>query len=332
VEHVIKDIDQVAEHIIRLSKTVEENGRILYHDAMKMVSGLEEEQKQAFQAAFQWLAAGMRSIFIQDANSLIIKPDNMLTILNHLKYRFPSVHRITSYARSHTIARIADEHLIAMRSAGLNRIHIGLESGCDEVLRRVKKGVDKKTHIKAGQKVKRAGMELSEYVMPGLGGKELSRDHAVHTADALNQINPDFIRIRTLAIPNHLPLYHACVTKRFQKLTDLQMVKELRLFLDNLTGITSQIKSDHILNLFGDIDGRLPEDKPAMLTIIDSFLELPEKEQMQFQIGRRLGVLNHLSDLKHSRRVAKVKDFCKANGITPANVDKVLEEFMKRFI
>jgi histone acetyltransferase (RNA polymerase elongator complex component) len=70
----------------------------------------------------------------------------------------------------------------------------------------VRKGVDKRTQIKAGQKVKKAGMELSEYVMPGLGGKDLWRDHALETADALNRINPDFIRLRTLAIPGGIPL------------------------------------------------------------------------------------------------------------------------------
>jgi len=94
--------------------------------------------------------------------------------LNHLKNLFPWVKRITSYARSHTIARIKDDKLRAIREAGLNRIHIGLESGSDQVLKMTKKGVTKQTHIKAGLKVIKAGMELSEYVMPGLGGKQLS--------------------------------------------------------------------------------------------------------------------------------------------------------------
>jgi len=148
----------------------------------------------------------MHAIFLQDANSLIVKPDQLIRILRHLRSRFPWVDRITSYARSHTIARISDGNLRQMREAGLNRIHIGLESGSDAVLDRVRKGVDKRTQIKAGQKVKKAGMELSEYVMPGLGGKALSRDHALETADALNRINPDFIRLRTLALPGGIPL------------------------------------------------------------------------------------------------------------------------------
>jgi hypothetical protein len=332
VDHVIRDIDQIAVHLNRLKALGDKEGRILYQQALTLAQGLDENQQGAFQAAFQWLAGGMRSIFIQDANSLIIKPENMLAILNHLKYAFPWVERITSYARSHTLARISDENLSAMKKAGLNRIHIGLESGSDKVLAKVKKGVDKATHIKAGRKVKRAGMELSEYVMPGLGGRELSHDHAVQTADALNRINPDFIRIRTLAVPNQLPLYQEYAAGRFQKLSDLEMVHELRTFIDGLDGIASQVKSDHILNLFEEIDGRLPEDKPAMLAVIDAFLELPPERMYLFQVGRRLGVLNRLEDLHSPRRVAKVEEFCRANGITPENVEAVIEELMKRFI
>lgn len=332
VAHVIRDIDLVAEQLDRLKALSDKEGKILYQDALALAQGLDESRQGAFQAAFQWLAGGMRSIFIQDANSLIIKPENMLAILNHLKYAFPQATRITSYARSHTLARISDENLAAMRAAGLDRIHIGLESGSDKVLAMVKKGVDQATHIKAGQKVKRAGMELSEYVMPGLGGRELSHDHAVETAYALNQINPDFIRIRTLAIPNHLPLYREYADGRFQKLGDLEMVRELKTFISGLDGIKSQIKSDHILNLFEEIDGRLPEDKPAMLAVIDGFLNLPPTRQTLFQVGRRLGVLNRLSDLDSPRRTAKVEDFCRANGITSENVEAVIEEIMKRFI
>ena len=165
-----------------------------------------KDDLQALHAARNFVASGMQSIFLQDGNSLIIKPEEMVRILEHIKQAFPRVERITSSARSHTIARISDENLAKIARAGLNRIHIGMESGSDAVLKKIRKGTDKKTQVLAGQKVKRAGMELSEYYMPGLGGKSLSEDNAVETADALNQINPDFIRIRTLALPDGTPL------------------------------------------------------------------------------------------------------------------------------
>lgn len=89
-------------------------------------------------AAYQFAAGGMQSIFLQYGNSLVLKPDDLITILQHLQQSFHTVRRITSYARSHTIARIKDEKLAAMREAGLNRIHIGMESGADVVLESIK--------------------------------------------------------------------------------------------------------------------------------------------------------------------------------------------------
>ncbi len=128
-----------------------------------IVATLEPRDQQAFHAAFNWLAGGATSVFIQGANSLIIKPADLVDILTYLKARFPWVERIASYARAHTLARIEDDDLKAIGDAGLNRIHTGLESGSDNVLALVKKGATKEIQIKAGLKVKRAGIELSEY-------------------------------------------------------------------------------------------------------------------------------------------------------------------------
>ena len=274
----------------------------------------------------------MKSIFIQDANSLIIKPADLVEILKHLKKRFNQVQRITSYARSHTVARIKDEDLKAIKEAGLNRIHIGLESGSNQVLKMVKKGVTKETHIKAGIKIKKAGIELSEYVMPGLGGKKYSEIHALETADALNRINPDFIRLRTLAIPNGLGLYEDYLSGNFEKCNDVMMAKEILLFLEMLAGITSVIKSDHILNLFEEVQGVLPHDKEYMTGIIGKFLSMDSEQQCLYQVGRRLGIFSRLSDMDSPRRVARAEKTCRELNITPDNVDEVIDELMKRFI
>jgi len=293
---------------------------------------IEAWESQAFQAALNWFSSGMQSIFIQDANSLIIKPADMKEILSHLNKCFPWVKRITSYARSHTITRIKTADLKDFRKAGLNRIHIGLESGSDLVLKMVKKGITKETHIKAGLKVKAAGMELSEYIMPGLGGQEYSDIHALETADALNRINPDFIRLRTLAIPNGIKLFDDWQTGRFEKCTDAMMAKENLLLIENLDGITSVLKSDHILNLFENLAGTFPDDKEHMLTILRSFLDMEPWQQCLYQVGRRIGIFARLSDMQSPRRLAKADKFCRELGVTPDNVDDVIDEIMKRFI
>ena len=330
--HVKQDIDAVHRFIDMFKEIADDRGRITRMDIRKMFENIDPGDSQALQAALNWYAGGMRSIFIQDANSLIIKPAELIDILTHLKNRFPWVDRITSYARSHTIARISDDNLLAMGTAGLNRIHIGLESGSDQVLKITKKGVSKETHIKAGVKVKRAGIELSEYVMPGLGGQRFSEDHALETADALNRINPDFIRLRTLAIPNRVPLFDDFSEGRFKKCTDRMMVKEIMLFLESLNGIDSMIKSDHILNLFQEVEGKLPEEKDRILAPLRAFAGLGPDRQCFYQVGRRLGIFSRLSDMESSHRIAKVEKTCRQLGITPENVDDTVDELMKRFI
>ncbi len=332
VDHVKKDIDSVHRHIETLRQMAGESGRILRTEISNIVENVDPKESQAIHAAFNWFSSGMASVFIQDANSLIIKPSDLVEILVHLKKRFPWTERITSYARSHTIARIKDKDLKAIADAGLNRIHIGLESGSDQVLKMVKKGATKDTHIKAGLKVKNAGMELSEYVMPGLGGRKLSKIHAIETADALNQINPDFIRLRTLAIPNRVELFEDYAAGSFEKCTDLMMAKEILLFIEKLNGITSTIKSDHILNLFEDLEGMLPQDKERMMEILRSFLAMDPEHQCLYQVGRRVGIFSRLSDMESPHRLSKAEKICAENGITPENIDKIVDELMKRFI
>ncbi|MFO7838600.1 MAG: radical SAM protein [Desulfosalsimonadaceae bacterium] len=331
-EHIKKDIDTLHRHVQALQQMSDGAGRISREDIDAYNAGLSPQDRQAFMAALNWYAAGMESVFLQDANTLIIKPQDLIEILWYLKERFPWIVRITSYARSRTVARIDEADLKEIARAGLNRIHIGLESGSDDVLRMVRKGTDKASHIKAGQKVVSAGIELSEYIMPGLGGKAFSRSHALETADALNQINPDFIRIRTLAIPQSVPLYEDYRAGRFEKLTDYEAVRELRLLLENLQGISSRVRSDHILNLFQDFEGRLPDDKSYMLDKLDAFLRMPARQRMLYQVGRRMGLLNSLRDLEDDRLSGQVEQTCEQYGITPETADQVIDELMQRFI
>jgi hypothetical protein len=332
IDHVLTDIETIHRYVTCIRKHSGPTGRISRDAITSLSAEAGPGERMALNAALHWAASGMRSIFLQDANSLIIKPERLLTILGHLRDRFPWVERITSYARSHTIARISDTDLALMAATGLNRIHIGMESGSDKVLAMVGKGVDKATHILAGLKVKRAGMELSEYVMPGLGGRALSREHALETADALNRINPDFIRLRTLALPSHIELHRDISQGSFEKQNDREIVEEILLFLETLDGITSTLKSDHILNLLEDIEGTYPQDKQKMTSVARTFLGLPPEEQVLYQVGRRIGLFAGLCDLHDPARHAKAQETCARLGITSVNVDSIVDEMMKRFI
>ncbi|MFT5697492.1 MAG: hypothetical protein ACI8ZB_000340 [Desulforhopalus sp.] len=332
VDHVIRDIDAIRFYVGVIEGARAAGETLSRRELMKLSPSEGKVDLTALHAASNFVANGMKSIFIQDGNSLIIKPEDIIYILRHLKDAFPLIERITSYARSQTISKISDENLAQMADAGLNRIHIGMESGSDKVLKIVKKGTDKATHILAGQKVKKAGIQLSEYVMPGLGGKSLSRENALETADALNQINPDFIRLRTLALPTGAPLAEQYHSGAFDKLGEVETAQELLTLLENLDGITSTIRSDHVLNLFSEIDGKLPGAKEKMMQPLRDFLHLPPYEQMLFCIGRRTHRIASLSSLNNPAQRNNAIDMCERLGATVENFDEVIDSLMQRFI
>ena len=326
VAEVLKDIDLIRGHVEQM------RGDNAGAAGAPVLEDGDWRGQMAVQAARHWLHHGCRSVFLQDSNSLIVSPDDLVTILHHLRSAFPEIERITSYARSQTVARISDHDLGRLAAAGLNRLHIGLESGSDQVLARVRKGADKATHIQAGCKVKQAGIELSEYVMPGLGGRELSREHALESADALNQIDPDFIRLRTLTVPDNIELARDRDLGLFTPMGDREIAGELLLFVRSLDGIASQVKSDHILNLFEEIDGRLPGDRERMARVIERFLAMAPAEQVLYQIGRRTGVFRRLDDIHEPVRRRHAQQYVDRFGATPANVDAICETLKQRFI
>ena len=175
------------------------------------------------------------------------------------------------------------------------------------------KGVTAADHIKGGKNIVASGISLSEYVLLGLGGKAMSHEHAIESARVLNQINPDFIRIRTLTLKKHMPMYEDVVTGKFVLLTDEELAQEERLLIENLE-CTSNFVSDHATNLFQEFEGKLPECKTQFLATIDRFLSLSPEERMNYKIGRRMSVYTCLDDLE---------DYDKRNTV---------ERFMERLI
>ena len=279
-----------------------------------------------------WLYMGKGSVFIQDANSFVLPSPVIVEAIGYLKQKIPGIRRITSYARSSTIAKMSVAELGAIRQAGLDRIHIGMESGSDRVLEFVRKGVSARRQIEAGRKVIEAGMELSEYFMPGLGGKELSEDNARESARVLNEINPHFIRLRTLRVPTRVPLFQDKQSGRFIPLSDDETVLEIRLFISSLE-VSSRLISDHIMNLLEEVAGKLPEDKEAMLAVIDRYLGMPDGERLLFRLGRRGGALRSLDDLNdpvtRQRLESAMEEMASEAG---GDVEKIITELADQYI
>jgi len=245
-----------------------------------------------------WLYYGGKHVFLQDANSITIKTSDLVEILTFLREQFPQVERITSYGRSKTIAQGKSiEELKELKKAGLTRLHVGLETGWDFLLQYMNKGVTAAEQIEAGQKVVASGIELSEYVILGLGGRRWWQEHARETAKVLNQINPNFIRLRSLKVLAPMELQQKIDEGEFELQTEEEMIVEERLLIESLNGITSTFVSDHILNLLAEIDGKLPEDKERMLGLIDAFLALPAEEKLNFRLGKRAGIYQVMEDM-----------------------------------
>ncbi len=286
-----------------------------------------------FRSIALWLYVGGKHVFLQDANSIVLKTTELVEILTFLKDTFPQVDRITSYGRSRTIAkRKSIEELKELKEAGLTRLHIGLESGWDFLLEYINKGVTAAEHIEAGRKVMESGIELSEYVILGLGGKKWWKEHALETAKVLNQISPHFIRLRTLKVLPQMPLQKKIDEGDFVLQTEEEMVREERLLIENFNGIDSTFLSDHILNLLMEVEGKLPAEKEKMLNIIDAFLILPPEEKLNFRLGKRAGIYNVMEDMSDPVLYRQVEDLAEKleaeQGGVEAAISKIKEAFL----
>ncbi len=333
----LRSVDEVLTDIRAMERTAQR-----FHDRAAASGGLSRQvlgevlrelsSPGAVQVA-QFLAVGGKTAFLQDANSLIMPVDQLVQVLDALRRAFPSLRRVTSYARAHTVTKRSVAELRRLREAGLDRVHIGLESGSDRVLELVAKGATAERHIAAGLRVKQAGLELSEYVMPGLGGRALSREHATETARVLRAIDPHYVRLRTLAISPGTPLDEMVCRGELEPASDVEVARELGLLLRGFEGMTGTITSDHILNLLEEVTGKLPDDLPRMLDAVERFLALDEGQRDIYVVGRRLGLLRRLDDLDDPpyRKQAELA-LEQVRRRFPGPLDQAIREMMTRFV
>ncbi|MCD6570615.1 MAG: radical SAM protein [Deltaproteobacteria bacterium] len=240
----------------------------------------------SFITVFNWLYSGAETAFLQDSNSLTMRKRDLIDIVRYLRETFPSLKRITSYARSKTLVQRKSEDLRTIHEAGLNRLHVGLETGDDELLKKVNKGVTSEEHISAGRKAKEAGFELSEYWMPDLGGRTRWEHHAKNTARVINEINPDYIRSRPFVPRPGTPLYEEYERGEFHLSSPHERLIEIRSMIKDLD-VTSKVCFDHTMNSWVNRDGELlfkqdyegykfPEEKSTVLELIEEGLKVDE--------------------------------------------------------
>ena len=258
---------------------------------------LDGEELQCFYMVYNWLADGGRSVFLQDGNSIALKPEKLADVLLYLREKFPHIERITTYGRAESLSRWSVEQLKLLRESGLNRIHTGFESGSDNVLKLINKGLTQQQEIDGGIKAKEAGFELSVYFMPGIGGKEYSKENSSETAKVINAINPDFVRIRTFVLKKDSEMYPMELNGEFTSCTDREKLIEIRNLISKIDAPDVNIVSDHIVNLIGSLSGRIGSDKAKMLSMADQVTELSVRDFKIYQLARRYGYIENLSQL-----------------------------------
>jgi histone acetyltransferase (RNA polymerase elongator complex component) len=327
IKEDIQTITKIIKELKELSWRLGSSGRM--DDVVVTRVVRQPNLSHAYRSVAAWMYYQEYTVFLQDGNNLVLPSEELVEVLNYLRQEIPQVTRITSYARAKTVSRKNLEELKAIRKAGLDRIHIGMESGSDAVLKLMNKGVTSDEQIEAGKKAKAAGMTVSEYWMPGLGGKGLSQENALETARVLNAMNPDYIRLRSLRIPQGIPLSEMVADGTFVPLTDDEMVEEIWLMIDHLEGITSTITSDHMMNLLEDINGTLPQDKDRMLAGLDAYLHLSEEDRLVYRFGRRGGAyrsINDMKDLVLRRKIEKLIEEVRTQRPEEGGIDSFLAE------
>ena len=212
----------------------------------------------------------IQTVFIGDSDSLLMKTEDLELLFTEIGKVFPDLKRITSYARIRTLKAKGYENLKRLKEAGLTRVHIGLESGSDNVLKLINKGPKARHFIETAPMIRDAGIEFCFYVLLGIGGREFTEEHAIETARVINEAKPDFVRFRTV-----IPLPKSGIQKmidegKFTYLTDAEIILEQYKIIKNIN-VETYIANDHISNLVA-IEGKLPENKEYFLNVFKEAL------------------------------------------------------------
>lgn len=244
-----------------------------------------QDIKEDLLTARNYYGEYIESVFFADGNTIIMKTDQLIEVFDYARSLFPHLERITVYGSSRFVNKKSSEDLRRLREAGLRRLHMGMESGDDITLERIKKGTNSAEIISAGLKLKEAGIEISEYYLVGIGGQERTQEHALNSALALSAFSPNFIRLRTLIPIPGTPLFEDYQNGIFQLLSPHEALQEIRLLVENLHCDNSQVLSDHINN-YWNVQGVIPGDRDKMLASIDKALTISESRFRPPHIGR----------------------------------------------
>ena len=205
-----------------------------------------------------------KRVFLQDGDALVYPYPRLVKVLEHLNDIFPQLERVSAYATAQDILRRSQDELAELRRLKLDILYLGVESGDEEVLRKIVKGVNYDQMVTACRKAKEAGIALSVSVILGLAGVEGSQRHALETARILTDIDPEYAGALTLTLVPGTPLYEQVQEGSFNSISPLQSLEELEVIVENTSFTDCFFSSMHASNYFS-VRGNLPQDKEMML-------------------------------------------------------------------
>ena len=256
---------------------------MVYKDGIKFKVRPVADIKADLDEAAAHFGARVRTLFFPAGNTIAMRAADLAEICRYSYSLFPHLNRITVYGSSHYICRKGAEQLKALSHAGLGRIHVGVESGDDVILTRIRKGATAQDHITAGQAARAAGIEINAYVILGIGGLDRTEAHARETARVINEMQPAVVRLRTFVPKVNTPLLEDVQAGRFVMLSPHEVLTETLALVSQIT-VPVLVTSDHYTNYL-DIAGRLPEDREAMLAKLRQALNQEESSFRPFFIG-----------------------------------------------
>ncbi len=268
----IRDVDEIKAEIDALDIYL--NGGVRLPDIHPIVYGIAPHLSS-------------KKIFLQDGDALVYPYDKLVNILEYLNGKFPWLERIAAYSTPQDLLRRTEDELKTLRELKLNIVYVGPESGDDDVLKRINKGVTRDEIVEATLKAKTAGIALSLTLLLGLGGINGSEKHALETARLLTEIDPEYAGALTLTLVPGTPLYEDEHEGKFELISPLQSLEELRTIIENSKLTNCFFSSMHASNYLS-IRGILPQEKDTMLRQLDQVLDKMDESLLRPKFMRGL--------------------------------------------
>ena len=254
----------------------------MYKSKKFRIKQIEQIEKEAEVLAEYY--SGVRRVFLADGNAMVLSYNKLMQVLQIVNSKFGKLQRISAYALPSDILSKTDEELLKLCDAGLKLVYIGIESGDDEILRMVNKGESFDTTTQAILKAKAAGIETSAMILNGLGGTEYWQQHAINSAKLINIAQPKYLSTLTLSFPTGTANFIRDFGGIYKQQTIVQLLQELKLFLENINEGNIIFRSNHVSNNLA-LAGTLPKDKQNLINQIEQVIKITPDDEMMEDVG-----------------------------------------------